>query len=195
MSRYCLGIFLALMLSTDLVLAKDVMSYGVSGVFAQLKSVEPEADTDSETFIIPQIDFSYQTSRINRYSASARYLDLDFAAIPDHISANVTGLQFRGQWEYRARLSRRFRPWLGLGISSNVLKHKGREFVDADGFLKGDLLEDREESTMSVLLSIANEWKVDRRWTVGLNLSYEISLSDSIEGVSSGIGIKKRFGL
>jgi hypothetical protein len=101
-----------------------------------------------------------------------------------------SGASISRQWLFR--LSRAWKPWIGLGIGYVNESRTSRHTVAADGFL-GQRFDDVKESGFQVLLNASTEWEVADRLEAGFHLQLEQPISDSSRVLSGGITILYRY--
>ncbi len=130
----------------------------------------------------------YEMSRNKRlYSYLALY---DFALDPgvDKTGQDVESTSFGFYYQSNFKLSRSFKPWLGVGGVVNVASFTNRLTVDSDGYIE-NTYSDRDDTAISLGLSASNEWKLNDSLSWGINVEYLYPLGETLEGFTASLNI------
>ncbi|ERS88338.1 hypothetical protein Q672_10805 [Marinobacter sp. EVN1] len=168
-------------------------SAGVSPAVMIYESKEPEGTTPTETAVYPlTLTATFDINRINRVMADFRYVDIEFDAGDDGVGATVEGYQLSTILQHQFRLSRNFRPWLGVGVVSTVFESTDRYRTDGDGFLL-ERYDDRDDTTLSGVANAALEWELSRDWILATEARYELPFGDGLQGYGVSAGVRYKF--
>lgn len=191
--KYLLG---AIMFSIPILSSAETQNdyyVSVGSSFVDYHSVEPEGDTRSKRINIPFVlKTELHISRIDRLSAVFKQLDFTLPAGANGLGVSVDGYQISTSWERKIRWSRNIKPWFGIGIATNSLDFTDRHTTEGSGFLV-DQLQDRKETSFSLLLSVAMDWELTREFFIEASAVYERPFSDGLRGAGLGVGIKYLF--
>ena len=148
-----------------------------------------DGKTNKQIVISPVTLFGeIQTDRINKFHLSWRLLDYHVdASQSGKLGADIYGNQIELTWLRKARLSRKIKPWFGLGLRASYLKSTFRHTIDADGFL--DKRFDKHNQTyLAAIIKSHIAWEIRQFWFLDLAVSYDQPLGNGVGGfgVSSG---------
>lgn len=101
-------------------------------------------------------------------------------------SVTRTGASFSYQSLFR--FSRRWKPWLGAGLSFTQFTAEDRHTVTFDGF-KDKVFEDRDESYFGGVLTATTQWAVSDNWDIGLHVAYEQDFGDGAKLITAGLTV------
>jgi hypothetical protein len=109
-------------------------------------------------------------------------LDADVNAIGQDITTSGATMA----WQYRWRISRAWKPWIGGGLGLAHDSFRARHLVDQDGFLVRRY-PDRTEETVSVVVNTSTELARVGAWEVGLHVQYGVPVTGSLSRLSVGV--------
>ncbi|MFZ5863171.1 MAG: hypothetical protein ACOYXR_10075 [Nitrospirota bacterium] len=104
----------------------------------------------------------------------------------DAIGQDITTSGATMAWQYRWRISRAWKPWIGGGLGLSHDRFRARHLVDRDGFLVRRY-PDRTEETVSVVLNTSTELARVGAWEVGIHLQYGVPVTGSLSRLSIGV--------
>lgn len=147
---------------------------------------DPDGSTDSsQEFVALSAIALFPFGRDNRWMVNITKYDFTLDASQSDIGQDVKSTTVAGFYQRRLRLSRYFKPWVGLGPQIEFSDATGRHTIDADGFLARKF-SDQDGLAYAVGLVASHEWQLSDHIDVGVNGGYMFSLSDAIEGGSLG---------
>ena len=94
-----------------------------------------------------------------------------------NVGQDATSIGADASYQTMLRLTRTWKPWVGVGLGYNSTKYKNR-FVYTAGGAK-TFYADRETTGMSVLLNTNSEWVFNRDWDLGLQLQFAKTISNN----------------
>ncbi len=109
------------------------MGLGLGLVNASIE--DPDSSVSSVFAISPSFTYFSDVARDQRVTGKFSYYDFTLKASSTEIGQSVTTISFAAIYEWRQRLQRNFKPWLGVGVAFNSDKASSRHTVDSDGFL------------------------------------------------------------
>ncbi len=148
--------------------------------------------TASDTFVSPELGIQYDINKINRLIATTRFINNKLSSGNGDYGMKVEGYQITTAWQHNFRVSRRFKPWFGVGLTSNILSYKDRHTTDSDGYLM-DYYPNTDETTFSALFMASTDFVLDDNWQIGVNVDYEAAFSEGVSGFGASANIKYRF--
>ena len=120
------------------------------------------------------------------------YYKTSLDADDSNIGQNIKrfGLRFSLQKTYR--LTQTWSPWFGAGVDLSNNKYSTRHTKDSDGFLI-EAFDDRDETSLSLLLNVLSEWSLQKDWTVGAKLEQSIPVDGDITEFTAAVTILYRY--
>jgi hypothetical protein len=103
------------------------------------------------------------------------------------IGEDVTRLDGSVSYQTLFRLSRNFKPMLGIGIGSAAETYKNRYKLSPGGFGIAQTPVERNINNFYYVLNAGHEWEINRTWNIGLNLQYERPVSEISTALKLGI--------
>lgn len=104
----------------------------------------------------------------------------------DAIGQDITTSGATMAWQYRWRLSRAWKPWIGGGLGLAHDRFRARHLVDRDGFLVRRY-PDRTEDTVSAVVNTSTELAHVGAWEVEVHVQYSVPVSGSLSRLSIGV--------
>jgi len=136
---------------------KHSMGVGLGVVSASIE--DPNGSAETTPVIFPTFIYYVDMSRDQRAVSKFSYYDFSLNASQTDIGQEVTSLSFAGIYEWRQRIKRDFKPFLGAGLSFNSESIKSRHTVDNEGFLD-QRYQDLDNAGFSLLLSASIDIEV-----------------------------------
>ena len=189
-SLFCAGL---LTLSSS-ALAEEGFSVSVNSTLAGISYEDTDGKTDTSSMAIPlTFAVDYVLDRSNKISASWRLIDNRIKAKVGKVGATLNGHQLSLSWLRKMRLTRYVQPSLGFGVRSSFIEATNKFSIDDEGFLL-NMLNDTEDTYLSAMLSVTNDWKIsDQGWRFNTGFDYDLPLDNGIQGFTLLVGIKKAF--
>ena len=130
--------------------------FGLGASVGSVSIDDPDGSTGSSFVIYPTFLYLLNVSRDTRFVSDLLYLSYSLDASQSEIGQKVASLSISGVYEWKKRVSRDFKPWIGVGLGYGSNSSKNRHTVDADGFLD-DSFADRNSSGVSVILDVSTD--------------------------------------
>ena len=147
---------------------------------------DSDGSTDSsQEFVALSAVALYPFGRDDRWMANITKYDFTLDASRNDVGQDVKSITVAGFYQRRLRLSRYFKPWVGLGPQIEFSDKTGRHTVDADGFL-AQTFSDQDGIAYAAGINASHEWQLSAHIDVGVNAEYLFSISDAIESGSLG---------
>jgi len=156
----------------------DTFEYGWLPVVGAYKS---SLDVDTEVITVANALSGLiiiNSGRNNRVWIQGQYHSLDFDGNETEIGQEVTGLEVAALYQAQYRISRHFKPWLGVGTSISVLEFTNRFLTDSQGFL-AQTFEDETKTGLAVDFNFT----VDTDWFDKYNSGFAVRLSVPVNDV------------
>lgn len=146
-----------LLFFTSLSNAEDDLGIGIGlGVFL-FSPDDPSGDADVTLSVTPlSIYYTTELGRDTRIMSNFTYLTYDVDASTTSIGQEVTRVSLTAMYQSRFRVSRSFKPWLGLGLTFGTEEFENRFTIDKDGFLDQSFA-NRKESGVALELDFTND--------------------------------------
>lgn len=150
---------------------------------------DPDGPTGTATTIIPSLIATLDWDRDVRLFGQL-YTDR-YKLKPNgtsKIAQDVKQTGINTSVQYRLRVARDFRPWIGAGLGYAQNSFSKRYTVDKDGYLAARY-PDRDESAINFVINAAISWEVNDRFRVALIPQYEYPINGSAKMLSVGLAL------
>lgn len=194
MNKLCAVVFCCLVPVVGQAEPIEALKFGWAPFYSPNLTVDdPDGSTDSsEEFSALSAMALYPFGRDDRWMVNLTQYDFTLDASQTHIGQDVQSITVAGFYQRRLRLSRYFKPWVGVGPQIEFSDKTARHTVDADGFL-AQTFSDQDGMAYAVGLVASHEWPLTDHLDIGVNVEYLFSISDAIEGGSLGGMLLYRF--
>ena len=164
----------------------DTFEYGFLPVVGLYKS-----SLDLESDVLPAVNILsglliINSGRSSRFWIQGQYHSLDFDGSETEIGQTVTGFDVAVLYQSKYRLSRHFKPWLGIGLSVAALEFKDRFITDNQGFL-AQRFDDETKTGLAVDLNFTTETDWFNDYGTGFSLRVSIPTNDVLAKVEAGL--------
>ena len=165
----------------------ETLKFGWAPFYSPNLTVDdPDGSTDSShEFVALSAVALLPFGRDDRWMANITKYDFTLDASQNDIGQDVKSITVAGFYQRRLRLSRYFKPWVGIGPQIEFSDKTARHTVDADGFL-AQTFSDQDGIAYAIGLVASHEWPLSDHIDVGVNAGYVFSISDAVEGGSLG---------
>ena len=179
------GLFLLAMASHT---HADTFEYGFLPVVGLYKS-----SLDVDTEVLPAVNLLsglliINSGRGSRFWIQGQYHALEFDGSETQIGETVSGFDVAVLYQSKFRLSRHFKPWLGIGLSVAVLEFKDRYTTDNQGFL-AQRYDDTSETGLAVDLNFTTETDWIKDYGTGFSFRVSVPTNDVLAKVEAGFYI------
>jgi len=166
----------------------DTFEYGFLPVVGLYKS-----SLDLDTEVLPAVNLLsglliINSGRSSRFWVQAQYQSLDFEGSETEIGQSVSGFDVAVLYQSRFRLSRHFKPWLGLGVSVAALEFKDRFTTDNQGFL-AQRFENASKTGLAMDLNFTTQTDWFKDYNTGFSLRVSLPTNDVLAKVEAGFYI------
>lgn len=107
-------------------------------------------------------------------------------ASTSEIGQKVSTLGTNASWQYRWRLARYFKPWIGGGIGFSNNRFKDRFLIDGDSFVVKEF-SNRDERAISLILNAHSPIAEIGKVSLGALLQYEFPLRGTVSRLFFGL--------
>ena len=183
--------FFALLATVPAIVHADThFALGASTGTYSVEDPEGPTDEDSTTAIFGvltmEVDRNYP---LWRYWFELNHRSFELEASQTNVAQKVSSTNFNAIVQRGFNVSSQVRPWIGAGLGVGLNDYEDRYIIDQDGYLK-DLYDNRSETDMTGLLNVGIATrKLDAGISLGAALTYEIPLTDGIEGTTFSVFI------
>jgi len=147
---------------------------------------DPDGSADSsQEFVALSAVAMFPFGRDNRWVTNVTKYDFTLDASTSDVGQDVKSITVAGFYQWRFRLSRYFKPWVGLGPQIEFSDKTARHTLDSDGFL-AQTFSDQDSVAYAAGFNASHEWQLSDHIDVGVNAEYMFSIVDAIEGGSFG---------
>lgn len=108
-------------------------------------------------------------------------------ATTTNIAQDVTRIGGSVSYQSLFRLSKLWKPWVGVGIGSMSESYKNRYRLTDTGFSVPLSNPERNTNNLFWLVNTSTEWQVNKGWDMGVQLQYEQSVGDDSNVFRVGI--------
>ncbi len=163
---------------------EDTVLYSVSPSLF-FGSLDGENSSESTISVIP-IAFSigFKTTKYQRALINLSLIDINFDAEGTEIGQSLEGVRIDFNYQWHLRLSKRFRPWIGVGVFTGNYDAESRHLVDSEGFLI-QRLDDKSISDAGIVINFTNQFKISN-----IPFNYELGYYQSLDDGLSGFAVK-----
>jgi hypothetical protein len=128
------------------------------------------------------------SGRNSRVWVQGQYHSLDFNGSDTNIGQSVTGYEVATIYQTEFRLSRHFKPWLGIGASFSALDYKDRYLTDSQGFL-AQVFNDTSKSGLAIDFNISTNTDWFDQYDSGFAIRLSVPVNDVPEKLEAGFYI------
>jgi hypothetical protein len=128
------------------------------------------------------------SGRSSRYWIQGQYHSLDFDGSETEIGQSVSGFEVAVLYQSKFRLSRHFKPWLGIGLSVAALDFEDRFITDNQGFL-AQRFDDKSETGIAVDFNFTTEIDWFKDYDTGFSFRVSVPTSDVLAKAEAGFYI------
>ena len=194
MDRLCAVVFCCLL--PVLAQAEPIETFKLGWapfVSPNLSVDDPDGSTDAtDTASALSAVALFPFGRDDRWMVNVTQYDFTLDASQTDIGQDVQSIAVAGFYQRRLRLSRYFKPWVGVGPQIEFSDKTARHTVDADGFL-AQTFSDQDGMAYALGVVASHEWLLSDHIEFGVNAAYLFSIRDAIEGGSLGALVLYRF--
>lgn len=181
------GLIAVLLFIPSLAIA-DTVEYGWMPVVGAYKST-----LDVDTEIITAANalsglIIFNSGRSSRIWIQGQYHSLDFTGNNSHIGESVTGFEVATLYQTQYRISRHFKPWLGIGASFSALDYKDRYLTDNQGFL-AQAFEDTSKSGLALDFNFTTNVDWLDQYDSGFSVRLSVPVSETLTKIETGFYI------
>ena len=164
-----LSVFLSISLP-GIVSANVDMQIGYRANFS-LFHVDDEVIGMNRTFLVQPFNV-FSTGEIRRdlfWTSDLSWKPIKTSTASGGIAQKIAVAEIDFGLDYQWRLSRQFKPRLGVGVGYTNSRYSNRYTTDPDGFLL-DRYDDDNKNNFLVYLNASHYWTISREWALGANL-------------------------
>ena len=166
----------------------DTFEYGflpVAGVY--------QSSLDLDTEVLSTVNplsgiLIINSGRSSRYWIQGQYHSLDFKGTETELGQSVSGFEVALIYQSKFRLSRHFKPWLGVGLSVSALEFTDRFITDNQGFL-AQRFDDKKETGLAVDFNFTTETDWFKDYDTGFSFRVSVPTNDVLAKVEAGFYI------
>lgn len=126
--------------------------------------------------------------RDSRLFLHGHYDTFDLEASTSNIHQSVDRYGVNAVYQINLRITRAWKPWVGLGLGYSQDKITDRYILTPGGFT-GARYPDRTEDSVIAVANVSSEWQFSRELDMGLHFQWEEPLSDGVRAVRVGLYI------
>lgn len=165
---------LVLLLVFPVAQAAESFRFGVLPSIAIYSVEDPLGPTEQRAGFSPAAVMLIDMGRDSRLMALLAYDSFITAASTTNVHNEVTSLSVGLSYQMMMRVTRGWKPWLGVGAAYASEKYTNRYTVTSGGFLCSTCpYPDRTKDDFLVVLNASSEWQINRDWDMGLHLQFE----------------------
>ena len=166
----------------------DTFEYGFLPVVGLYKS-----SLDLDTEVLPAVNLLsglliINSGRSSRFWIQGQYHSLEFDGSETEMGQTVSGFEVAVLYQSKFRLSRHFKPWIGIGLSVAALEFKDRFITDNQGFL-AQRFDDTSETGLAVDLNFTTETDWFKDYDTGFSFRVSVPTNDVLAKIEAGFYI------
>lgn len=166
--------------------------FGLGAATGTYSVEDPEGPTDEDSttsvfgVLTMEVDRNYP---LWRYWFELNHRSFELEASQTNVAQKVSSTNFNTILQRGFNVSSQVRPWIGAGLGVGLNDYEDRYTIDQDGYLK-ELYDNRSETDATGLLNVGIATrKLDAGISLGASFTYEIPLTDGIEGTTFNVFI------
>jgi outer membrane protein W len=128
----------------------------------------------------------FDMGRDARIFVDTYYDSYEVGATTTNIHNSVTSFGVNASYQWNFRITRSFKPWLGVGVCYSNDTYTDRYTVTPGGLL-ANAYPERTVDTFSVVLNASMDWRLNRDWNMGLHLQFEQPTGDGPTRARAGM--------
>jgi len=169
--------------------SSDEFNYGFYPSIGLYSVNDPEGKTEQKAvFQLIDVFAAYELYRDSRLYLEVALMDEKFEPSISEVGTKIKSTDFTVQYQWRYRVSKSFKPWLGIGGMFSNVKYTNRHLVDRNGYLAKEFEPiEQKETALSVSMMLENEIAFG---SIIYGISYKASLDDGRSGVSFNVGLQ-----
>jgi hypothetical protein len=182
-----IGIVLLLGLASLPTAASDTFRFGVLPSLSAYNVTDPDGPTatNSAASLLSAVMF-VEHGRDGRIMFQVVQDKFSLNASTTDIGQDVTSLEFLAAYQWQFRVTRGWKPWIGIGAGYANESFENRYTMTAGGFL-GNTYPNRNLNDYKLILNTSTEWPVGKDWDMGIHLQFEEPISsDGIRTIRLG---------
>jgi hypothetical protein len=180
---------LILLLICPVAQAAESFRFGVLPSIALYSVEDPLGPTEQRAGFSPAAVMFIEMGRDSRLMAQLAYDSFTTTASTTNVHNDVTSLNVGLSYQMMMRVTRGWKPWLGVGAAYASEKYENRYTVTSGGFLCATCpYPNRTNDDFLLVLNASSEWQINRDWDMGLHLQFEQPMaSDGTRVVRFGL--------
>lgn len=180
---------LVLLLVLPAAHAAETFRFGILPSIASYSVEDPQGPTEQRAGFSPAAVLLIDMGRDSRLLAQIAYDKFTTSASTTNVNNDVTSLNVGLSYQMMMRITRGWKPWLGVGAAYANESYSNRYTLTSGGFLCATCpYPDRTKDDFLVVLNASSEWQLNRDWDMGLHLQLEQPTgSDGLRVIRFGI--------
>jgi len=166
---------LPLALSVTTATADEPLRVGIIAGAGTYRVSDPAGPTSAANAPDVGVVATMDWARDARLLFQGHYQQFTLDAGTRNIGQHVKRVGVSASYQHLLRLTRDWKPWLGVGLEYTRETDSLRHTIDSGGFLAATY-PDRSNSPLSAVLSASTEWAWTRDWDLGFSLQYDAAL-------------------
>lgn len=167
----------------------NASEYGVNFYGSVLQVNDSVGDSKKTPLFSPFNVFYSDKIRIDsRYWVELSLINSQLNATDTEVGQDVAIYGFNSSYQKRFRLTRKFKPWLGAGISYLSVKSRLRHTVDQSNFL-ADEFPNLALNNIDLHFVGSNYWKFNNQWHIGAVASFTPAILGDVFLFNVGLSV------
>ena len=180
---------LVLLLIVPVAQAAESFRFGVLPSIASYNVEDPLGPTEQRAGFSPAAVLLMDMGRDSRLMAQVAYDKFTTNASTTNVNNDVTSLNVGLSYQMMMRVTRGWKPWLGVGAAYANESYSNRYTLTSGGFYCSACpYPDRTKDDFLVVLNASSEWQLNRDWDMGIHLQFEQpTSSDGLRVIRFGV--------
>jgi len=185
LSRFPLLLFTFLLLFSAnsyavIGLPENTARYGMALGSAQIDIDEPDGGSPQASSTVPinLIVTDWLVSG-SRYWLELFHVKNSYQASETIVGQNIRHTTLRAYIQKNLKVSPKFSPWLGAGLTVSQTRYSTRHTEASDGYLL-QKLDDRSSNTLGFVINAVVDWEVKRNWFAGLKADQTFNFGNNL---------------
>jgi len=152
---------------------------------------DPEGPTNDNVHFMPlcAVIIYNNILRDARLFGNIYYDSYSVSAESQHIAQSVTEFGVNVSYQWMFRVSRVFKPYLGIGLGYAAESFKNRYNTTPDGLFLNTTYPNRSVQAFNAVVNASSEWQLSPNWNVGVHLQFEQPIGGGLTAIRAGMYI------
>lgn len=163
----------------------EELRYGAQASLNHYTIEDPDGPTASASGASISAIVLMPTGRNRRVMFQLNRESFSLKGSTTHIAQDITSLSGGLSYQALFRVTRKWKPWVGIGAGYASIDYENRYTLTPGGFSRS--LPNRSSTDFSVLLNANTEWQFNKDWDLGVQVQLAKSIQDDASTLRIGV--------